>query len=169
MIMYVKILTTLALVALVNADPMPTASDPKITGVSPDKGQTGTTVTISGEGLNAIVAVLLVGVEAQIVAASDTEVIVIAGQQDSGMVGDVVIVSDSDSEVSFVMGFTYVADGPSPAPSPAPSPGPTPGSDGFDCMTTCKSPAAMECATFDGVRLCCHGCGWGKCSCCVPM
>ena len=86
----------------------------EIDSVSPDEGQDGTTVTISGERLQGggdeVVAVTLVGVAAEIISESDTEVVVSAGSSGPGA-GHIVLTSNTGAVTSLEGGFTYVEGG----------------------------------------------------------
>ena len=87
-----------------------------VSTVSPNRGQFGTLVTISGtnlrSGANRVQQVTLAGKEAVIRNESNTQVIVVASAGPSGgLLGDVVLTSSSGSFVSLRDSFTYVQAG----------------------------------------------------------
>jgi hypothetical protein len=84
--------------------------------VLPNSGQYGTRVLITGETLdgsgNAIVSVSLAGYEAEIVAANDTVVQIIAGEgSEEESVGDVVLTADTGAKVTSSDAWTYIIPG----------------------------------------------------------
>jgi hypothetical protein len=95
-----------------------------VTGVDPEAGQSGTTVTIIGTAMfgggDDVVTVTLAGATATIgTDPTETEIVVTAEDSDSEGAGDVVIVSDSGAIVTLEDGFTYVAAGSIDEISPA--------------------------------------------------
>lgn len=89
-----------------------------IASVDPATGQFGTYVNISGNGLflgvGGVDKVTLAGVDAEILSATKTEVIVRAdsGSEDViGVAGDVVVSSVEGTRVTQVEGWTYIANG----------------------------------------------------------
>lgn len=83
-----------------------------VTGFSPDSGQYGTEVVISGEGLlgggSEIISVKLVGVEAtEIKSSSDTEVTVIADTRSASASGVVTMVADSGAVITSNENITF--------------------------------------------------------------
>merc|ERR1711881_286588 len=84
-----------------------------ITSIAPTTGQSGTLVTIDGEGLyngaSAITSVTLCGVNAQILNESDTSVVVVVSAGPlRELVGDVVLTANSGAEITLTDGFKYL-------------------------------------------------------------
>ena len=101
----------------ISSDNFTYLSEGTIFSVTPEQGQNGTLVTIRGENLfgggTNLTTVLLAGVEATIVSANSTLVIVTVGENDnaSPITGDVVFIADSAAYVRRTDGWTYVSQG----------------------------------------------------------
>ena len=93
--------------------------------VSPVVGQLNTVVTITGAGMlgggSSATSVTLVNVAATVISASDTTITVIANDIAPGSEGrgDVVIISDTGSVVTYSRGFTYAPKGAISSVSPS--------------------------------------------------
>jgi len=83
--------------------------------ISPNSGQRDTVVTINGTHLRGhgdeVVRVTLDSVEATIVSETNELVQVIAGDSSTAQVGDVIVISDSGSQVTLESGWEYLATG----------------------------------------------------------
>jgi mucin-19 len=86
-----------------------------ITAVTPNFGQLGTVVEVTGSLLAAdgstVVAVLLAGIPAVLHNASSTRVIATAAHSSSAMQGDVVLISETGGRTTLAGGWTYQAEG----------------------------------------------------------
>ena len=95
----------------------------EITGVSPNFGQRGNRVEITGTilqgGGTAVDAVLLAGVEATVIDQSDTALNVIAATATSPVHGKVVLVADTGATVSLENGWTYEQEGEATSLNPS--------------------------------------------------
>ena len=85
-----------------------------VSNVSPNVGQLGTLVTITGERLQAsglgVARVTLAGVEAELLTETDTTVTVEVNSGDA-KTGDVVLTADTEATVTLAGGFTYATAG----------------------------------------------------------
>ena len=86
-----------------------------ISSISPNQGQTGTVITITGLGLfgsgTTISAVTLAGIAATIISSSDTQVIITAGSNAAlvtSVTGDVVVISDTFATTIDASAWTYI-------------------------------------------------------------
>jgi hypothetical protein len=85
-----------------------------ITGASPDSGQNGTRVVISGTGFTEVVRVTLAGVEVNVLGeVNDTSITVEAGRPDifEGFSGRIIIETDSGAIITGDPTFTYNQEG----------------------------------------------------------